>query len=1694
MRGTGVDRAADRVARVNAFLASTGNRELLEREGLGHLFGGSISARMVLFDTQNKKTTVQNLQQLITEHLPGESVLTDGGLQLFSLSRAVTADGSLLTVSYEQQQLLMRLAGADIFGDDFVTDIFSSASSALTAGDAATMEQALGNIGSKIGKLTKRVQSSMSPREVSFGEKAISEMISSGKQYAYLFDEVESVLKIVGGGYEDLSDLDKIILSRVVDSAGGMHPLGQGVPGIDVLSSVTGERPPILPSAFAFQDPTYAADSAMGFLEDSLQIEHGSELSNQLREIIKDARQTQKDDPRSIVEIIQDKIPGLEADRAGMPDGPEKRIIDDLINIIKANTKGDTKLGKSIETIADGTYTLVANSYEELLAKKISELNEYAGSISGLASPEENQRLLELKSEIDVIKKAIKSGDRDPTRFGIPGLGEMKGKAAVRSFGDLVGMSREELLFLEKEKDRLDSASFDALTDLEKKQLEYIDRILLARAQFDKYIAIGSTSSLKRELAGEIAYLAQNITMSKKGTVAVDAMLLLNDPGFITDPVQIQRMQANVDAAVQASRRFAETGEIPREILDEIRRSASVDLEGLSTQARALALRNRSEAIEIANLLRANVDPRKIPALVNRVKTHNASRAFAMKDEIPSMIIPDAFRYEIETRTGLRKTLFGARNDVVTEVQVKVGDTNKKLKMLNFNTSGNQLIVDDSVASTYKAALGTFDLDDSGIPILQTYQDASGRTRIAATMMRDPKGAEEMLLMRPDLGHAETLSDMLRAGDSNIARQVRSATINDDVNNLVAKMTSLGIGETTARTTAELAVDLIRGGQDERLIQKRLIDFTGSIDSDEADYALETVVRLVQEGRFGERFASDSVALRSLDSRVIDALTRSGSASVRGRDVIDPITNRTVGLSRNLGVEQGAPYSYSNFVELQRQGDVVSLDSVRSIKTKLNQELRAQGAIRDLTDAEIGQVFSVDPDGVGERLRSSIGLNMARVRAAGTKTIFDYNAELYGARLDDLENNIGTTINRMASANYLAPQLEDFESTLSGIARGTDLSTAVSSALDSTRFGTGMVAPSDIVDVINQMSGSQRVVSLSDIAQQIADQKGITVDAARFNPEYLKTKAAYDALSKQVGGGITADTLHTASISPSAFAKAHLEQQTRLLATQRAVGMALGVAQEELPGFDPLMIEKGGRLNRDADIDMLRKAAVQEYKETARRLRESKVSGIDVSRIESEVSALERASVDDVRRILSLDRNGRLFKRYGSVSQALDLAFGSQTQIEAQTAVLDRSRLMVTRAVSDARYADDASSYLRTSKIKSLFEEINRLTLDEATKPARSIAKRKSILQKTLGMELSKGLRAIEEIHRGSGANVLDIVETFESEMQTLYGAGTSKYLGYVGDVGIEDSMLRLHDLSYRRRVLRTTSYDVRARSLVEGSYNEFRSVADPSLPNLLDISAEQARDLLAQNADDTATVRIADQHVLDYLRLVSEADPTTGVEQQLKSESSRLATETYAERSAIEEARRIADETDDAVTRMSRTTPFDPEETTRIIGEIEEGVSSRIDEVFDAARSPYRRISEMMRDHTSSLRQIVDSRGFKQFAVGTAALIAGSFIYQNRKKKDHTQDAVTGPPLMPGGNPYEEGYPDLNTANQEASFLNPTISGMQYRINTSGSVQDLNRLRGLFGDVIDGPIDATMYNGLPMAGQDPYPDLASRF
>ena len=443
-------------------------------------------------------------------------------------------------------------------------------------------------------------------------------------------------------------------------------------------------------------------------------------------------------------------------------------------------------------------------------------------------------------------------------------------------------------------------------------------------------------------------------------------------------------------------------------------------------------------------------------------------------------------------------------------------------------------------------------------------------------------------------------------------------------------------------------------------------------------------------------------------------------------------------------------------------------------------------------------------------------------------------------------------MNRMASANFLAPQIQEFESTLNTLASsrlGAAITTSLLGDEATAKYAAGMVAPSDIVDLINQMSGATRVRSLAEIASE----KGLAPDSI----EYLRTKAAYQAIAKFVESEIpvTADTLHQFSIKPSAIARASLEQQGRILGRQRALGIALGVAAEDLPGFDPLILQTGGRLGVDDDIINLRNSMVEEYSDVASTLRAAGATAVDLDTLESEMEALRKADLATIRTILSLSE--KRIKEYGSLSAARRLGTAGLSELEALTPKAARSTIAQLRALSDPRYAEEARGFLRSKKIRDLFEQVKNLENEIVIKgkPERLLKVQASQLKSELGEELSKGLRIVEEIHRGSGANVLDIVETFEAEMQSAFGARAGRFLEYMGQEGEEDLMIQLQMLSKKRRNLRLSSFDPRGRSIVSGYYNTFRDVIRGNTEALDALGGSISDDLMKVSANEAKRI-----------------------------------------------------------------------------------------------------------------------------------------------------------------------------------------------------------------------------------------------
>jgi len=113
-------------------------------------------------------------------------------------------------------------------------------------------------------------------------------------------------------------------------------------------------------------------------------------------------------------------------------------------------------------------------------------------------------------------------------------------------------------------------------------------------------------------------------------------------------------------------------------------------------------------------------------------------------------------------------------------------------------------------------------------------------------------------------------------------------------------------------------------------------------------------------------------------------------------------------------------------------------------------------------------------------------------------------------------------------------------------------------------------------------------------------------------------------------------------------------------------------------------------------------------------------------------------------------------------------------------------------------------------------------------------------------------------------------------------------------------------------------------------------------------------------------------------------------------------------------------------------------------------------------------------------------------YAIG--ALIAGSLMYTSAK--DRTAQDMSGPPLLPGGSAYEQGYPmripEIGTYN----FGMPVNSGMgvSYNINLSGNRQEVQRAREAIAAMNIGPVNATIYNALPRGNNDPLANFAASY
>lgn len=139
---------------------------------------------------------------------------------------------------------------------------------------------------------------------------------------------------------------------------------------------------------------------------------------------------------------------------------------------------------------------------------------------------------------------------------------------------------------------------------------------------------------------------------------------------------------------------------------------------------------------------------------------------------------------------------------------------------------------------------------------------------------------------------------------------------------------------------------------------------------------------------------------------------------------------------------------------------------------------------------------------------------------------------------------------------------------------------------------------------------------------------------------------------------------------------------------------------------------------------------------------------------------------------------------------------------------------------------------------------------------------------------------------------------------------------------------------------------------------------------------------------------------------------------------------------------------------------------------------------VLNPSDVPYRRITDKFPAINDMLSTV--SRNKSKFIIGAAALASGAYLYSKNKNTDVSADSVSGPPLLPGGSPYEMPpteivqYPNFSGTNNSEGL------GESYELQMAGSQDQVQRFLQMAQSTGQNT-NANVYSAIRNAGADPY-------
>lgn len=1131
--------------------------------------------------------------------------------------------------------------------------------------------------------------------------------------------------------------------------------------------------------------------------------------------------------------------------------------------------------------------------------------------------------------------------------------------------------------------------------------------------RFEKYGIITSISGLKKETGIAAGTPILNLSGLAESTsrVYTDPMLAAFHDAIFGNTEDIAISSKYSRNVLDEFKGILESGRLTddSEVLQGIKKLAQQDIEQFAEPQQFSKMLNRDFAQRILDLHRSGISINDSPEYLNLLKKYYEAELYKTKNGQRLPVVGDVYRFALNseanamTGTTGRKTIAGKTIDIEPTkilsgkpINVKIGEAGDEIsaQIAQFRVSNHNILFHEDDIRKFYHALGGFDLDDKGLPILGTYM-SQGKRRLGAAMVRQPTSMGEVIGLtrfediesyREIFGgnrfFMKTLDEMAK-GDSKFLG-LKMAFDGSGVSDDVINSSMMG---TIEQLTIEVN-DILSGAKFDKGVR------TGGMRD------------------FNKNFFKKLGVFGTLDDGT-EGVTHFSATKLIALGDQDP------GLM-SLGFQR----LVAEVAEMPLEQEVLSgLDSMSLISG--SQKSQLQQMTKELKDQRknrlnLGGVDLEDADREIQSLSDKFYKTVNALNISPEQKGIALGKSFINKSIDSaIENTniLGQYINRATVVGHGLRQMEDMLGTIPGIQED----------LISKKLMLAFTPAETVIDMTQTFTSGRMLL-------------GQTTKLANGDPN-LGVKVLQELYGKETNLNDFGDK------------------------TMQQYGKMFGYLKQKHGGtdgpFTGVLDEAfltSGKMNKNDLINFARSlsAGMVEADNTA-----------DVTDINK---AVESQQYDEVEKVLRA--RGIIAK--GSLSEIVDVANTSNYYLEAmaklgRNAQISQEQELVSRTSERSRIAAEKildENQERIKAVQSLADEIQSGFFAESSKVELEIRKIE------LGSNLLDNLQQVQKSMGISG---------YEMTSALQYGGLRRKiapeFFTKLPDssTNIENESLNLFhrymQMSEQKAIYEKSTKNLQLRQYVDDIFGNMSDAQKAGIK-------EDALDL--DFADDFFGTNRRSSVISSLIK--GEADEGATMDEQQIARALKNKTMFELNAQADKEAAaflngdlasgRILSSVDD----ITEATPGVVADTLRDLSKVKKSTASQ---------SMYKRMNKQY------LAEQFAKPGVRNIAIGAGLAIAASFLYQS--KKDHTQEAMSGPPLLPGGSAYESDYPKRLSEIPQARGQGFT-AGMNYKVSLFGDRDQIQKFSAAASGLTNGNINSTMYNRIPDVARDPYQSIARSY